>query len=55
MIGLQWNGIKKSENLELVRILPNFLRDEILVRVHGSIHSENMIRPLGSSVSTVNK
>ncbi len=54
MIGFQLDGIKKSEQLKLVRFLPNFCRDDFLARVRGSIHSENMIRPLESSVSIAN-
>src|SRR5258708_32718139 len=55
MVGLRLHGIKKSEHLELVRSVPNFLRDEFLVFVHRLIHGDDMIWHLGLSVSMANK
>ena len=55
MTGLRFDGIKESENLKLVRSLPNLFRDEFLVRVQSTIYGENIIiRLLGSSVSMAN-
>ena len=43
MTGLRFDGIKKSEYLELVRSLPNLFCDEFLVRVQRTIYSENIV------------